>query len=329
MGLGTLKAYKNQEIGRLDMLLMALFTRLSNVHNQVILHHLDDLLRPIEILSLKLQKKNLHPFDTLLHIQSMMVELEETFLDDNVQLCGRSFNSLKSKVEDGSILLSGGGLVNTVLSSCKKTMRDPAKSVVKNSKKGMWCNDDIISKFLIFKLGKNSKKLGKADFASYGEDEMTSLVDFYSETYELDGSKIQAEWKSYKYSYLRANVGAGNFDWKATLRLCDQSAEAFPNLRLFAPICEHLDYAQMLDKLLRLGLSAASYDKFDYSKWLEGYLKGTIYSVGKAAKKAKHCGDNANDCEEDEDDDEKDLDEISHKNVQFRLADDGAFSLLL
>uniref|UniRef100_A0A915KLU2 Uncharacterized protein n=1 Tax=Romanomermis culicivorax TaxID=13658 RepID=A0A915KLU2_ROMCU len=141
-----------------DEMAKTLFTRLSNVYNQVILHHLDDLLRPIEILSLKLQKRNLHPFDALLHIQSMMVELEETFLDDNVQLCSRSFNLLKSKVEDGSILLSGGGLVNTVLSSCEKTMRDFAKSVLKNTKKRMLCNDDIISKFSIFKLGENSKK---------------------------------------------------------------------------------------------------------------------------------------------------------------------------
>uniref|UniRef100_A0A915L5C2 Uncharacterized protein n=1 Tax=Romanomermis culicivorax TaxID=13658 RepID=A0A915L5C2_ROMCU len=37
--------------------------------------------------------------------------------------------------------------------------------------------------------------------------------------------------------------------------------------------------------------AAASYDKFDYSKSLECYLKGTIYSIGKVAKKAKHCGD--------------------------------------
>uniref|UniRef100_A0A915KIW4 Uncharacterized protein n=1 Tax=Romanomermis culicivorax TaxID=13658 RepID=A0A915KIW4_ROMCU len=66
----------------------------------------------------------------------------------------------------------------------------------------------------------------------------------------------------------------------------------------------------MLDKLLCLHLSAASYDKFDYSKSLECYLKGMIYSVGKTARKAKHCGDDAHDCEENEDDDEKNLDEM-------------------
>lgn len=48
-------------------------------------------------------------------------------------------------------------------------------------------------------------------------------------------------------------------------------------------------HAHTLEKLLRLRLSTESYDKFDYSKALECYLEGTVYSVGKAAKKARRC----------------------------------------
>uniref|UniRef100_A0A915IGA2 Secreted protein n=1 Tax=Romanomermis culicivorax TaxID=13658 RepID=A0A915IGA2_ROMCU len=62
----VIAAPENPRLVKLESLLHeALFICLSNVHNQVILHHLNDLLRPIEILSLKLQKKNLHPFDAL------------------------------------------------------------------------------------------------------------------------------------------------------------------------------------------------------------------------------------------------------------------------
>lgn len=111
----------------------------------MILHHLDDLLRPIETLSLRLQKKNLHPFDAMvrmhmqhksfiyiingtvqliqMYIKSMMIEVEETFLDDDMQLCGRSFTLLKSNVDAGSISLSGGGLAASVLLSCEKTIK--------------------------------------------------------------------------------------------------------------------------------------------------------------------------------------------------------------
>lgn len=47
----------------------------------------------------------------------MLDELRDTYLDDSVQISGRSFKLLKEKVEDGSITVSGGQMTENIMLS--------------------------------------------------------------------------------------------------------------------------------------------------------------------------------------------------------------------
>uniref|UniRef100_A0A915I978 Uncharacterized protein n=1 Tax=Romanomermis culicivorax TaxID=13658 RepID=A0A915I978_ROMCU len=94
----------SDEFWKLEVLLceITLYNHLSSCKNVVLLlHHLHDLLNPLKLLMVQLQKESLHPFDAVVITKSTIDQIEAECM--YASIAGPTFIQLMNKIEQKKI----------------------------------------------------------------------------------------------------------------------------------------------------------------------------------------------------------------------------------